>query len=485
MLFAFTPLNAAAGNTDNPVVPHDVFMPEIIITEFQTNGGSANQEFIELYNTTDTDIFLGDGTTVGEHWKIQFYGSSFMKDGVPAWSATPANTIVLKGIVPAHGYTVFSTVGYMPGSSEIPANNNFGTANSNFMADSGGGMRLVYVSGSTTPKSDVHDQIAWMDPAKKPTGVVLPAPAKTLSQQRHPNDKDTYFSDTDELIPFAGESEISPLEAWTPPEVVELPEEPVVPAEQDPATDESHHNVGLTPPVITELLPNPAAPAKDETDEYIELYNPNNSAFNLTGYSLQAGLSTLKEFTFTEDELVPAESYRTFLVTETRLSLTNTGSQVRLSAPDGTELDKTDPYTAAEEGAAWALVQGIWQWSTTPTAGQENVLTALAAGTTAKAASKAAPKTAAKKAAATKAKGTTKTKAAKAKKTTKKKAAKPKTAAVAQTSQKPPRAPIHTGVLVAVVGIAVLYAAYEYRTDIANRFYRLRGNRTIRAAARH
>jgi hypothetical protein len=505
LIFGFVPLQVLADPAVIEPASDDADVSSLIITEFQTNGGSASQEFIELHNTSAADILLGDGKTSADHYKLIFYGSAAIKNNQPAWTTAPTASIVLKGTVPAYGYQVFSTTGYLPQGITLSQEQHYGTASTNYMTDSGGALQLARVTPAPVAGQEVLDGLAWLDPAKNPTGNVLSTPGKGLSQQRHPFEDDTYIDGAGGIASFGGASEITPLSAWIAP-VVEV-EPPVPPATEagegtpgpNPETSppdmpepaSSISNEGLASPTITELLPNPAAPAKDEADEYIELFNPNNAAFSLNGYTLQVGVTTLREFVFAENTVIEPQSYKAFYASETRLSLTNTGSQVRLVDPAGAVLSETTPYGAAAEGLAWSLSNGSWQWSATATAGQANTITAAAGGAAArvlaaKSAAKkpAATKTSAKTAAA-KAKGSTKTKAAKAKKAKTQKAAKPKTAAVAQTGEKEPRSPIHTGVLVAVVAVAVLYAAYEYRHDIANRFYRLRGDRTVRAFARH
>ncbi|HSH18712.1 MAG TPA: lamin tail domain-containing protein [Candidatus Saccharimonadales bacterium] len=515
LLLSFVPLQANAGQpATSPVADMEVDAPEVIITEFQTNGGAAAQEFIELRNTTDQDIVLGDGSTTGPHWKLQFYGTAlFAKDGQPLWTAKPANNLVLKGTIRAHDYFLVSTAGYTPAESAGGNKQHYGTATTNYLTDAGGGLRLVLMASGQNVLPIVHDRLAWMDPDKKPAQGVLATPAKGLSQQRHPFEDDSYVSAGVELADFGGESDVTPGMPWAPPAISEDPvaaqpdtagrsEEPD-PVGTDPLQPAQPANDNGRAPYLTELLPNPAAPAKDETDEYIEVYNPGAEPFNLKGYTLQAGLTTLREFTFANDTLVLPESYRTFRTLETRLSLANAGSQVRLLDPQGIVVSETAAYTDAAEGKAWALSNTTWQWSTTASPGLGNVVTsaatvaALAKTSTAqkpaaKAAAKNTAKTGTAKASTTKT-GTTKAKAAakmkvakakSAKKTKTKKAAKPKVTAVAHTATKPPRSPIHGGILVTVVALAVLYAAYEYRHDISNRFYKLRRHRTVRAYAR-
>lgn len=93
------------------------------------------------------------------------------------------------------------------------------------------------------------------------------------------------FADTNCTIPDPPtETPVEPPES--PPSTTSPPEEedevdvtPVIPAA----------NVGLKPPQLSEFLPNPGSPQTDANDEYIELYNPNDKRFDLSGYALEVG----------------------------------------------------------------------------------------------------------------------------------------------------------------------------------------------------
>ena len=234
--------------------------------------------------------------------------------------------------------------------------------------------------------------------------------------------------------------------------------------------------------MITELLPNPASPQTDANDEYVELYNPNAVPFNLDGYSLEVGTSTVRTYSFDEDAVIPTETYKAFFSSETGLSLTNSGGQVRLRDAEGVIVSETTVYGAAGDNQAWTLSEGVWKWTSTPTPGAANILTAVAA---AKAATKAA---AAKKAATPKAAKAPKAKVAtakkaKAKKPAKKKVKKAQAASLVSSTAAKPKPPIHTGILVAVAVAALLYGLYEYRHDISNKIHQLRANRATRRGA--
>ena len=231
-------------------------------------------------------------------------------------------------------------------------------------------------------------------------------------------------------------------------------------------------NVGLQPVVVTELLPNPGSPQTDAADEFIELYNPNQSVFDLGGYQLQVGTTATHTYTFPADTRLNSGDYMAFFSATTGLSLSNSGGQVKLLDSSGRVLSASDPYGAAKDNQAWAVINGTWQWTLAPTPNAANKLAAVASATTAK--TTATNKTTAKvkTTSAAKAKAT---KTAKTSKTAKPKANSSNTPFVADAPTA--HIPVHTAVL-AVIGVAaVLYGAYEYRQDVANYFRRSRENR--------
>jgi hypothetical protein len=222
-------------------------------------------------------------------------------------------------------------------------------------------------------------------------------------------------------------------------------------------------DAGLTAPQITELLPNPAGTGNDATDEFVELYNPNTTAFDLSGFTLETGLSTKHSYTFPAGTSLPPKSFVAFRSADTGLSLSNTSSQADLLDPFGTVIAQTDPYSSAKDGLTWALAKGTWYWTTHATPSSANVIAQVA--TTSKIKQTSTSKTTAVKGAST---------------------AKPATT-VATTSTKSAAevsAPIHPGMLAAVVVLGLGYGVYEYRHDLANRIYQFRSNRAARRKAR-
>lgn len=218
------------------------------------------------------------------------------------------------------------------------------------------------------------------------------------------------------------------------------------------------------PPIeITELLPNPAAPAKDANDEYVEIYNPNDVAVDLVGYKLQTGQSFTRTYTFPQVKIEP-KSYLVITSGATSISLSNTEGRARLLDRAGKVVSRTDSYHKAPDGSAWALINGTWQWTTTPTRGAANRSGGPASNTTLTNNAKDAggSSNGSVKSASTGTGGGS------------------GSAGVEEAAQ----ASVHGLVLAGVGLVAVLYAAYEYRTDIANRIYQFRSNRAARRASR-
>src|SRR3989344_9536088 len=133
-------------------------------------------------------------------------------------------------------------------------------------------------------------------------------------------------------------------------------------------------DVGLAAPQINELLPNPVEPQTDSEDEFIELYNSNEAAFDLTGFKLQTGTTSLHTYNFPAGTRLASKSFTTFHSVATNLSLSNSGGEARLLDPAGNVISQADAYPKAPDGQSWALANGKWYWTTTPTASEANII---------------------------------------------------------------------------------------------------------------
>jgi len=225
-------------------------------------------------------------------------------------------------------------------------------------------------------------------------------------------------------------------------------------------------DIGLAAPQITEMLPNPTGTGNDDTDEYIELYNPNPAPFDLSGFTLQTGTTTKHSYVFTDGTMLAPRSFTAFYSAGTGLSLSNTSGQTDLLDPFGNMLSQSDAYGTAKDGQTWALANGKWYWTTNATPNAANVIK--------QAVTTASKKTKAKTSATS---GTSSSGAVKGAATTTNGSSLAGEAAT-------PVAPVHPLVLAAVGIIAVGYGIYEYRHDIANKIHQLRRNRKLGRTAR-
>lgn len=219
-------------------------------------------------------------------------------------------------------------------------------------------------------------------------------------------------------------------------------------------------DVGLAAPQITELLPNPAAPASDADDEFIEVYNPNDALFDLSGFTLEVGLTTNHDYKFPAGTVIGSKQFAAFYSSDTGLSLSNTNGQARLLDPNGQIINQTNEYNSAKEGQAWALAKGDWYWTSSPTPGAANVVGQGSSATTGKS--------------NTGSKAQSSTHPAPASNST-------NTATGDFSTAQPVQ--IHSWTLAGVGSLALLYGAYEYRNDLANHIDRFRRYREVRATA--
>jgi hypothetical protein len=223
-------------------------------------------------------------------------------------------------------------------------------------------------------------------------------------------------------------------------------------------------DIGLAAPRITELLPNPTGTGNDDTDEFIELYNPNNTAFDLSGFTLQTGTTTKHSYVFPDETVLEPQSFTAFYSGDTGLSLSNTSGQADLLDPFGNMLAQTDAYGTAKDGQTWALANGKWYWTTNATPNAANVIVQPVAAK--KTSSKASKSSSVTTAASTTGKSGS------------------SSVGGASNAASTTTAPIHPLVLAAVGVLAVGYGVYEYRQDIANKFHEFRQNRRARRAHR-
>lgn len=234
--------------------------------------------------------------------------------------------------------------------------------------------------------------------------------------------------------------------------------------------EESSEAVVYPSILINEVYPNPNPEQSESSDEYIELYNPNDISVDLNGWLVKDGSG--KTFIIKNKSIEPF-GYLALYSSETSISLNNTGDIIELYSPNSELKDQTQDYGDAKEGLSWGLVNGAWSWNNSTTPGATNsdiyieiiVPKAVTNKSTVK-------KQAAKKAVAKKA-------STKKPKATKLKSNKAQASGSNSNTETPPDiqsrfANIWPWLMIVLGTATIGYGIYEYRPEITNTYLRLR-----------
>lgn len=128
----------------------------------------------------------------------------------------------------------------------------------------------------------------------------------------------------------------------------------------------------ITSPLkINEMLPNSAG--KDSGNEFIELYNPTDLAVGLDLYKFTIGVESLRSYNFPIGAVVEPRGYYVLYNSAVSFTLNNTASKINLETIDNQTVDTSDSYFNAKESEAWALIDGLWQYTNQLTPGSENL----------------------------------------------------------------------------------------------------------------
>lgn len=134
----------------------------------------------------------------------------------------------------------------------------------------------------------------------------------------------------------------------------------------------------LKPLQITELLPN--AQGMDTGREYVELYNPTEVVVDLSAYRLQTGINADKTLPFPAGSAIGPGEYKTFYDSDMAFSLVNTTGKVALIGADGRFVSASEQYDSPADDMAWALIDGMWQYTNRSTPGALNLASELDEG---------------------------------------------------------------------------------------------------------
>lgn len=414
--------------------------PQLSISRFRM---STAGQFFELHNQADSLISKETLSRV----QLAYYNHYDLS------KATSSKFVSLTGSLPAQGRYLINDSSVALCYQAVVASASLGFSTTNGM------VQLLYIQQSYIGgpfESTVLDSVAWAKSsvAGYPEVLVTPKTHDESFLQKEqsgweeywPSDENPcqYVSVDDPLTPIVDDDRFVFLGSTLPPVRYQ--------AAVREGSGKVNRNVGKMAPVINEILPNPASPQTDADDEFIELYNPNDSVFDLSGFKLAFGSTSPRKYTFPEGTVLQPKEFKAFTSGDTSISLSNTQAQVWLLDPNEQVIAQSEPYTKAKDGQSWALDNGAWVWTSRVTPNEMNTISP-AAGANSKDKNAAAVL------------GITDTGSG---------SGGSSTATGSNPGQLDDSTPLHPYTL-AVVGLAAVgYALYEYRHDIGNRLFQLR-----------
>jgi cysteine-rich repeat protein len=122
--------------------------------------------------------------------------------------------------------------------------------------------------------------------------------------------------------------------------------------------------------LINEFLPDPEG---TDDEEWIELYNAGETTVNVLNWRIDDQEGGSKPYNFSSNILINSKGYYVLERSESGLALNNNGDSVRLFN-DSNDLIDNVIYSKAITGEAYARENNKWQWTTTPTPGEENII---------------------------------------------------------------------------------------------------------------
>ena len=435
-----------------PVLADTTAVPSLTISQLKIT--SSNGQFVTLYNSTNSTLNMSN-------YQLEYFNSFDLS------KATSSKLVALTGTLPPHSYFMVND-----GTLQLCYQLTVDSVSLGFSSTAG--LVELLALNQTTPgglvASSLQDYVGWSKTAASgaqtlPTNtaaflqrqpvdaknnplVTAPGSGSWQAVQPDPATACGLVSTTSTPTPVVtGLSQLLPTSEPPATIVSASASDDVAPQPSLPASD-----IGLMAPQITELLPNPVGTGNDSTDEYVELYNGNDVAFDLSGFTLQTGLTTLHSYVFPAGSSLAPQSFTAFYAEQTKLTLSNSGSQATLLDPLGNSVATTDAYGTAVDGQSWALANGSWYWTTQVTPGTANIINQPQVK-----AAKVSSKVAKSKNSGT----------VKAASTTKKLKTVTPTAKTAVAAA-PAAVPIHPWMLALVGSLALLYGIYEYRKDLAN-----------------
>lgn len=122
--------------------------------------------------------------------------------------------------------------------------------------------------------------------------------------------------------------------------------------------------------IFSEILPSPEGP--DEKEEWIEIYNQNNFAVDLSLWKIKDSEGKITSYLFPAGSKILPKAYLVLKREETKIILNNTKDKLELINPAGKTVDSTS-YENPVRGDSFCKVGSEWMWSNNITPGEPNI----------------------------------------------------------------------------------------------------------------
>jgi hypothetical protein len=353
---------------DNGEVDH------VVISEIQIGGESAYDEFIELYNPTNSEINLAD-------WDLKRKTKSGSESNM-------LNNI--EGVIPAYGYfLIVPRANCVESKTEncykgaIAADDEY-TTNS-FLANDN--TVLLYDSDG-----NLVDKVGWGEASDFESEIININPENNQSMERKiinniiqdtDNNKNDFVlqgSPNPQNSSNSGDGQGgSSQETGANDETEEDNNQETEDENNNNDEQEQDGSTALRDNgandkiIITEFLLDPED--SDRDNEFIEIYNDGDAEVDLSGWILEDKAGSIKKFVISDGTKTSAGKYKVFYSDETRIALNNSGDGVILKDNKNNIVDETKVSDSASEEWSFALDENEnWVWTMRPTPGRENVI---------------------------------------------------------------------------------------------------------------
>jgi len=122
--------------------------------------------------------------------------------------------------------------------------------------------------------------------------------------------------------------------------------------------------------LINEILPSPTG--SDAEEEWIEIFNPNDFEFNLSGWKIQDTTGKTKTYIFPKETKILAKGFLVLKRPVSKITLNNDEDGLKLIDSSGKTIDEIS-YQKAQKGKSFNRGENGWFWNENLTPGAENV----------------------------------------------------------------------------------------------------------------